>query len=101
MIEKASQKIIVVVGVLLLLAAFGYFVFNNSEVNTTPEGIIQQDAVGQDIITLAEKMESIHINDSIFTSAVFLSLIDRHLDIVPESQGRVNPFASIGVEGGR
>jgi hypothetical protein len=100
MLEKSSQKIIVVLGVLALLAVFGYYTFNNSSTDATPEEIIQQNTVGQDIIVLAEKLNSININDSVFTSAVFLSLIDRDIPIIEESQGRINPFDQIGSEGG-
>ncbi len=100
MLEKNSHKIIAVLGVLATLVVFGYFVFNNSEIKATPEEIIQQNTAGQDIITLAEKMNSLRIDDSVFTSAVFLSLIDREIPIAPESQGRTNPFAAVGVEGG-
>ncbi len=95
----------VILGVLAVLLVFGYFVFTGTSAPApvTTDGTdttADQNMVGQDVITLAQKLDDVNIDDSIFTGAVFLSLIDRDIPIASENQGRPNPFATIGIEGG-
>ena len=60
----------------------------------------QGDAVGQDFLTLLLNVQSIRLNDSIFTSKAFTVLQDFNRPIPPDTNpGRPNPFASLGVDG--
>ncbi len=86
---------LVVIGI---LAFFGYQIFF-----TTPPAAVSVDGtatstgiVGQDILTLVEKLKVISIDQSIFSSPLFSSLTDFGQTLVPESVGRSNPFAALG-----
>lgn len=98
MLQTASQKIVVSLGVVAVLALLGYFVFSSSDIPVTDVDLSSQGIMGQEIITLAEKVESISFDQSVFASSVFLSLVDYQKPLNPEVQGRNNPFALIGVE---
>jgi len=93
------QKIILSV---VILAIFGYVVFNtltSIEVPVSSDGTpIVTDLVGQDILILADKLETINIDRAIFSSPLFKSLKDNSVVVVEEQKGRVNPFSQIGVD---
>lgn len=52
-------------------------------------------AVDQDIIRLLLDMRSIRLDGSVFQTPAFVLLRDFGRDIVPEPQGRPNPFAPV------
>lgn len=99
---KQSKNIKIVVGalVLALLAFVGYKYLNTGDAASDSDVLIaqnqNQDVVGSDIIAELRLLNSIQLDVTIFTSDVFRSLNDFSLEVVPEPQGRVNPFASIG-----
>ncbi len=100
MIQTTGQKLIVIIIIVALLGAFGYYVFSSSEATTVPTELSEQDLAGQDILALAYKFETVTFDESIFASPIFLSLVDFQIPLSPEAQGRNNPFAVIGAEGG-
>ncbi len=99
-VTPSTQKIIVSLAIFLLL---GYVVY--STLNVDVSGTVSLDGqtieapVGQDILILSDKLESVNINKEIFSSEVFKSLVDISVEVSPETQGRVNPFAQIGTDG--
>src|SRR5690348_5607045 len=102
MLQSASQKFITVLVVLLILGAFGYYVYSKNDVPaTTPDLSANGDTVlGEDILSLADKLNTITIDQSVFTSPLFESLVDHDTPLSPETQGRPNPFASFSFGGG-
>lgn len=93
------KKIIIAIVVLLVLGVGGYMFLGNA--STIPVSVIvpQEDgAVGQDVLVLINKLKSASIDSSIFSSALFINLNNTSIPLNPEQQGRLNPFALIGVE---
>ena len=94
-----SQKMLIggVVIVITLAGALYYFYSGNSSV---PVDLLipgESQAVGQDIIVLIDKLNSISsIDSSLFSSVLFTNLRDFSAILNPESQGKLNPFAPIG-----
>ena len=57
-------------------------------------------SVGQDFLTLLLNIESIKLDDSIFTNKEFTILQDFNRPIPPDTNpGRPNPFAPVGLDG--
>lgn len=99
-VSPATQKIIMT---LLILSALGFVVystiFGEVEVPLDAEGNpVITGAVGQDVIMLADKLESVEIKKNIFSSSLFTNLVDITTTVQDEDQGRVNPFSKIGSE---
>jgi len=100
MLSTTSQKFTVVLVVLLILGAIGYFVYSGAEAEIVePAELSGQPVYGQDILVLANKINSISIDKSIFTSPLFTSLIDLNIPVVVEPKGRINPFAALSNQG--
>ena len=103
-----KQKIIVAI---LIFALSGYIIYStffssnttgNATVSGSSSGIASSSAQqeGQDILDLSDKLKAMSIDSQIFNSVVFKSLIDFDVPLSPELQGRPNPFAAIGNDGG-
>lgn len=65
-------------------------------VSTLPGG--GDNAEGQDILDLANKLSAMSIDSQLFSSPLFKNLKDFDTPLLPEPQGRPNPFAQIGVD---
>lgn len=92
------QKLLVVIVSLGLLGFLGYKIFTYSPI---PSGLAEgsvNDVIGEDILSLVEKLKVISIDPAIFSSALFSNLKDSTVPLGLESFGRVNPFAAIGTE---
>ncbi len=99
MIQTTTQKITVIMVSLILLSLLGYFIFSTTDIPTTPaDEFVTQEVIGQDILVLADKVQNISIDQRVFESIVFQSLVDYELPLQPEEEGRPNPFAPL--EGG-
>lgn len=119
---KSFIKIIVIIGVLGGLGYGGYVYFMKDDANTsatglqttTADGTVQSGeiatsqksqtadmgTVGQDFLALLLNVESIKLDDRIFTSKGFTLLQDFNRPIPPDTNpGRPNPFALLGVDG--
>ena len=70
-------------------------VLNSDNTATTTIG-----AEGQDIIDMANKINTVSIDSGLFSSPLFLNLVDFDVPPTPEPQGRPNPFANIGNDTG-
>lgn len=60
------------------------------------EGVSVVSPEGEEILILADKLETVEINTELFTSPLFTSLVDISVPITEEPKGRPNPFAPIG-----
>ncbi len=95
-ISPAIQKTIISLIIILGLGFFLYYSYSSSPTLVS----VSASIAGEDILNLADKLNSISIDKSIFTSNSFLSLKDFAAALYPENQGRPNPFASIGTDSG-
>lgn len=95
---NSMQKIYVAIATILILGYFGYSIFWSSPSATTDPGLSGTVIVGQDILSLVARLKTISIDQSFFSSPLFVNLQDFSVALFPESQGRANPFAPIGVE---
>ncbi len=93
-VSPLIQKIIVAV---LVISALGYIIFNTltGEV-PLEEGVSIVSPQGEEILILADRLESINIDTDLFSSPLFTSLVDISVPIIEEPKGRPNPFAPIG-----
>ena len=94
-----TKKILIGLAV-LVLGGLGYYFFFSSS-STVPVGLLvpsDGQVVGQDVLVLVEKLRTISIDQNVFSEALFTSLQDRTVSLTPESQGRQNPFALIGLD---
>ena len=98
-ISLKSKNVLALVLILLALAVMTYFYFRSSDTEVIN---LDQSAdtgpLGQDILILAEKLNTLSIDASVFSSALFTTLVDWSLPLLSESQGRTNPFALIGTD---
>ena len=103
MISSGVQKLLVVLGTLLLLLFLGYKIFTGnspeSVVTVTGRDIPVGEFNDQDILSLVAQVEAISIDQNFFSTALFTSLVDYQIPIQPEAQGKPNPFASFGSTG--
>lgn len=101
--EKNSSKGTWIALIVIILVALGlYFYFKGSPTDTfsslqtsgTPESIEAQEAATR-VLVLLNQISSLRINDSIFQSAVYKSLVDYTITVPEQPVGRENPFAPI------
>jgi hypothetical protein len=101
------MKNLIIVIVLLLLVAFGiyYYVSSGSAVTQSSplvaSGLAGETGTafsGADFLRTLDNLQSLKLDDKIFSSAVFSGLVDFSVPLQPEPKGRINPFQPIGVE---
>ena len=98
---KSTQKIIVTLVTFLIVGFLSYtFFIKNTPTIDSVKDLSSEEIAGEDILALVEKLKLISIDQSIFSSPLFNNLKDFGITPTGESQGRVNPFAQIGVEFG-
>ncbi len=85
---------------LVVIAGAGYY-YMNSGYEVISVDIInpgESGVIGQDIIILAERLNSLSIDTTIFSDPLLTNLEDFSMPLFSESQGRPNPFAPIGID---
>ena len=94
-----NKKILIASGILLVVGVLGYYFLSGSP---TDVGSLlapsDSQALGQDILILADKLKTISIDSSFLSGALFSNLKDLGVPLNPELQGRSNPFGSLGSE---
>jgi hypothetical protein len=97
-VTPTVQKLILTLLILLLIGYVGYStLFGKSEVVLGDDGVpLVTEVVGRDILILADRLDSININKNVFSSPLFTELVDISSPLLPEDQGRPNPFVKIG-----
>ncbi len=94
MVTPQLQKIILTI---LVTAVVGYFAYNLfAGTPAAPSATLNEPVVGQDILVLVDKLKVFNFDTSIFSSDLITHLTDRSPLILPEAQGRPNPFLPIG-----
>ncbi len=97
MVTPGLQKIIVVVVVVLAVIFMGYELFTGAPASTSPVAT-GEPVVGQEILDLVAKLKVLNFDTSLFSSDLMNNLVDRSPQLLPEPQGRPNPFAAIGTD---
>ncbi|MBA3733409.1 hypothetical protein H0W91_03490 [Patescibacteria group bacterium] len=100
MFTPNSKNTLIGVAVVILIGLLGYFLFKDNGSVKVASDSAKNEVVGQDIITLVEKLKAVAIDQTIFTSALFSNLKDHEVSLYPESQGRPNPFLNFGNDSG-
>ena len=101
-LKKYKKKILIVI--IIIIAAIGYTILFGGEEDKL---LISEsvNAAGKtednELISLLIGLRSINLDGSIFSDPVFRSLEDFGQKLTPESAGRNNPFAPIGVDANR
>lgn len=96
MISPKIQKALVIGSVIFLLAYLGYNLFTSPPDLSLEEGLDSPVTSSQDILVLIDKIKNVSFDTSIFTSDLFVGLVDFTVAVFPEAHGRANPFAPIG-----
>lgn len=93
-VTPAIQKLIVTI---VILVGLGYLLLNTLTSDIpVDDTMVATKAEGEEILILADKLDAVNINDSIFSSPLFTSLVDISVPVVEEPKGRPNPFSQIG-----
>lgn len=106
------KKIIILV-VLLAIGGGAYYFYKKSNISFSELSLSAKNVslpinnlvlpddsapVGTDILILANKIKTVTIDPSVFSSPLFAYLKDFSNPLTPEAQGRPNPFAPIGLD---
>jgi len=104
MSQNVKQTIIAVV--IVIIAFFGFKAFF-SDSQTADSTLVAESAAtsqfvdGQSILVLLNKLNSVVLDDTIYSDKVFTSLEDFEKPIADQVAGRPNPFLPIGVDVGK
>lgn len=93
------KKVVTIIIVLLLgLMAFLYLGNSGSSSTGSLSAQIQapQSADAQYIYNLLQQMNSVSLDDTIFSDPTFTSLNNNTVILTPQAAGRPNPFAPLG-----
>ena len=93
---------------LVILAIAGFIIyksfFDGSSGDVTAfgggEATTTMSVEGNDIVNMVSEINTININPGLFSSPLFSGLVDFSVSLLPEPQGRSNPFADIGNDSG-
>ncbi|MDP4020989.1 MAG: hypothetical protein Q8P58_03045 [Candidatus Adlerbacteria bacterium] len=91
-----ENKLLTFGGVVVILAAFVYFMFLSGPSEEVT--VVTQDEtsnVSRELIITLSNLNTIRLDDSIFKDPVFLSLSDFGVQIPLQNVGRRNPFAPL------
>jgi len=98
----AKYKKVIIVTLIIVLGFIAYSIFlkpgpqsNSLLKNSNPK---QVDVLGQDIIRSLNKIQSLRLDQSLFSDPIYLRLIDDTEEIPEPSVGRLNPFEPLPIE---
>ncbi len=93
-------RLIIIIASVALAFFLGYEFFLKpapAEVGLATTKSVDKDSL--DILTLLDRMHHLSLDGSVFSGALFQSLKDFGVKILPEPYGRPNPFAPISSRG--
>lgn len=101
MFQKYKKIIIVAAALVVLFVVYTVFFKKDEEpvISRTSSAGQALSAENNELITLLSQLRSIDLDRGIFSNAVYLSLFDFSVVLIPEPVSRPNPFAPIGSEG--
>jgi hypothetical protein len=90
------------IGAAVVLLAGGYYFFFSGGSSADPALSTggANPAVSQQLLATLASLHTIQLDNSIFSSPVFMSLNDFGVSIPPQNVGRRNPFDPLGATGG-
>lgn len=91
------QKLIAFTITSAILLYVGYSLYSRP-VDTSIVIVDIDDTSSKEVLDLVAEFNKVKVDKAIFESNLFLSLQDLSVVILPEEQGRPNPFAPIGAE---
>jgi hypothetical protein len=95
--------LIIIVAVIFLGIVFIYLTRDNTAGDTSSLSTNVSTAPSADaqyIYNLLQRMSAVKLDDSIFVSTAFQSLIDNTVVLTAQQTGRNNPFSPIGTDTG-
>ncbi|KND48093.1 MAG: hypothetical protein AB201_00645 [Parcubacteria bacterium C7867-006] len=98
MISAQLQKLMIIGLTLVFLVYMILGLYNSVPDPDVLAEVSSSESASQDILTLVANLNQISIDQSLFSSPLFVSLQDTSAVISPEVQGRPNPFSPIGVD---
>ncbi len=100
-LKRYKTLLIAVVVIAIAFAGYSYFFpASNQPVLSTLTPSSATPAVDQDLIKLLATLKAIKLDPAIFSDSGFQSLQDFSQTLIPETVGRVNPFAPLaGISG--
>lgn len=105
--DNKKNLVLVVIIIAVILGAYYMFAKSGDDVNDDallvaeyqmgPDGTALSDTgmIGQDLLNLLNELESIELDDSIFSNEIFTSFEDYTIEITAQPVGRDNPFAPL------
>ncbi len=96
-----TQKLIIAVIIFALAGFILYKSFSGSNPGTVviPEAMATSTEV-QEVVDLTNQINGVSIDLGLFSSPLFVNLVDFNVLPSPEPQGRPDPFADIGNDSG-
>ena len=97
---KNKKIILPVIILVVILGLIGYFYISSS--GNSGDLLVQADksandqVVGKDLLMALNRLNAITLDDSLFRDAIFATLNDFSVEIVPQAVGRNNPFSPLG-----
>ena len=95
---KLSRNTIIVIVFLVLTLGIAAYLFLGKEEGG--DAVVTQSGVGSTaeilFINLASQIQSIEFDDELLLDPRFTQLIDIRVVVVPEAEGRRDPFAALG-----
>lgn len=90
---QKNQKMILIL-VLFGGAFYAYTAFFKPDSTITASADTEQ--VGNEVLTLYNSLQSVTLDQNLFSSKLYTSLVDFSTTIPQQNPGRPNPFAEIG-----
>lgn len=103
--QSQNSKGTIIILIVILLVSIGLFFYfkgkpSDSSISSLEEsGTAESNdalAASNRVVSLLNQISSLEINDSIFKTPVYKSLVDYTVAIPEQNIGRPNPFAPIG-----
>lgn len=91
-----TNKLLSIVFVVVMVGGLLYFYFNSSSSAPVLSNSQTISPASAELLATLGRLNTIVLDDSIFTDPAFASLNDFGITIPPENKGRRNPFAPIG-----
>jgi hypothetical protein len=96
---QSSNKTWIWIAIIVIVTVIGYFYFYGASAPAASPLVqsssADSEAVGSQVLTLLNQIQSLNIDTSIFSDPGFLTLRDYSVAIPPENVGRANPFAPL------
>jgi hypothetical protein len=91
--------------ILVLVAVLGFIIYSVFlKPDPQPDSLLRNsnpkevDVLGQEIIRSLSKIQSLRLDQSLFSDPIYLRLIDDTEEIPEPSVGRQNPFGTLPIE---